>query len=603
MPAVPNFYEFMNPVLAVLRRLGRPATIAELEAATVEEMKRAGQLSEEAARVPHNPEKSDSQSEAGYRIAWARTYLKKAGLITNPTHGSWTLTDRGRQAGSIDAHAVSREVVKAQESSKENPLLRNALGLHPVVARRLHAGYEEMLPELPAREELEANYAAFRRRFGPSVLEGLDGEELLLRMHDRGTKESLVYWLEFKNDDEFPARFGSISGGSALKFGMYRSAETGRWMTGHPTKQVPMSVADAVDLARQQRDELIAGARVLEQHASRGGQPDYAAIQRDLEAAAPKLYDTAWGHKYFCLVRPDLIDDFHSTDWQRHHLRRLLRPMPAGRYEAASFFRELALALEAPINSISGLMNHVHGGPQQYWRFDLRGRTELWSSMLARGACPYELSGLPDQTGTPSGSAGRRLLRDAVREVLGEEREPVARELYWFLHTMGLGDRILVMDGSRVRAIGEVKGDAAFSADLGQHQRLVEWLDGGAWELPGLEGEDARLLLLPKEAEYLIEVERRLLEPEPPVPVGPVPLGPGTTPPPSLPLAPLTGVLARVQLALARKRQVVLYGPPGTGKTHWATLAVGTVSEMRGVSIAAFRVGGARMEGVSAAPG
>jgi len=36
-------------------------------------------------------------------------------------------------------------------------------------------------------------------------------------MHDHGNRDSLVYWLEFKDDEEFPAIFGSIAGGSALK--------------------------------------------------------------------------------------------------------------------------------------------------------------------------------------------------------------------------------------------------------------------------------------------------------------------------------------------------------------------------------------------------
>ena len=37
-----------------------------------------------------------------------------------------------------------------------------------------------------------------------------------------------MYWLEFKNDDEFPAPlFGSIGGGSATKFGIYQKAADG----------------------------------------------------------------------------------------------------------------------------------------------------------------------------------------------------------------------------------------------------------------------------------------------------------------------------------------------------------------------------------------
>ena len=88
--------------------------------------------------------------------------------------------------------------------------------------------------KLLSRAQLAACYRTFRSRFGPDVLAKLDGEELLETMHAHGNKDSLVYWLEFKNDDEFPARFGSISGGSAFKFGIFRGKETGTWVSGSP---------------------------------------------------------------------------------------------------------------------------------------------------------------------------------------------------------------------------------------------------------------------------------------------------------------------------------------------------------------------------------
>ena len=68
--------------------------------------------------------------------------------------------------------------------------------------------------KLPSQEHLDKEYALFHERFGPSVLAGLDGEPLLSLMHDHGNRDSLVYWLEFKNDDEFEtSKFGSIAGG------------------------------------------------------------------------------------------------------------------------------------------------------------------------------------------------------------------------------------------------------------------------------------------------------------------------------------------------------------------------------------------------------
>src|SRR5258705_1646171 len=99
---------------------------------------------------------------------------------------------------------------------------------------------------LPSSDRLQGYYDTFRRQFGPEVLRGLDGQELLERMHAHGTQNSLVYWLEFKDDETFPGIFGSITGGSALKFGVYRRAETGTWArkgAGSAPKDIPVAEA------------------------------------------------------------------------------------------------------------------------------------------------------------------------------------------------------------------------------------------------------------------------------------------------------------------------------------------------------------------------
>ncbi len=105
--------------------------------------------------------------------------------------------------------------------------------------------------KLHSRTRLKEFYNTFHLRFGPSVPSSLDGEALLSTMHLHGNRESLVYWLEFKDDDELPGIFGSIAGGSALKFGIFRHKDTGEW---HGREYpVPISVDDATVKARQHR--------------------------------------------------------------------------------------------------------------------------------------------------------------------------------------------------------------------------------------------------------------------------------------------------------------------------------------------------------------
>ncbi len=66
----------------------------------------------------HDPEKSN-QTEVGYRLAWARTYLKKYGLLENSTRGVWALTAKAKEKEQVDPQDVVRTVRSLDK--KESP--------------------------------------------------------------------------------------------------------------------------------------------------------------------------------------------------------------------------------------------------------------------------------------------------------------------------------------------------------------------------------------------------------------------------------------------------------------------------------------------------
>ena len=134
--------------------------------------------------------------------------------------------------------------------------------------------------EILSKSPLDSYLKAFRDRFGPDVLNNLDGEALVDTMHNQSNQDSLVYWLEFKNDDEFPSpAFGSIAGGSALKFGIYRRKETGAWTTGSPNKQREIELYEAVSIAKKHRDQIAKGVSILEQLPENPSDSDYLKLQ------------------------------------------------------------------------------------------------------------------------------------------------------------------------------------------------------------------------------------------------------------------------------------------------------------------------------------
>lgn len=116
---IPTFDELMKPLLQALHGLGGSGSIEEIYAKTVEIIG----VSDEVLAQLHDPEKS-SLTEVGYRLAWARTYLKKYGLLENSSRGIWSLTEKARTNDTINPNEVVRFVraLDKSEGPKKRPV-------------------------------------------------------------------------------------------------------------------------------------------------------------------------------------------------------------------------------------------------------------------------------------------------------------------------------------------------------------------------------------------------------------------------------------------------------------------------------------------------
>ena len=248
--------------------------------------------------------------------------------------------------------------------------------------------YDQLIQDgkILSTSQINQYFQTFREKFGPKALQSMDGEVLLEAMHNTSNLDSLVYWLEFKNDEEFPTpQFGSIAGGSALKFGIYKKKETGNWMTGSPRSQKTLRIEEAVDFARKHRTELVKGCELLEGLPADASPADYEKLQKQMLEVAPYVSEVAWGHKYFYLMYPDKLDDFHSPYYQRFHLIKLLQTPPdgSGRFVCAYYFKELAKEFDLTINAFTQVLNEINGRLHRYWRVGTKigGEISIWKEM------------------------------------------------------------------------------------------------------------------------------------------------------------------------------------------------------------------------------
>ena len=99
--SVPQLKDLLNPTLKAIRALGSSGSNSEIRDKVIELLA----LPDEVINAPHGG-KSQSRSELEYRLAWARTKLKRSGFIENSERGIWSLTPVGMHADRVDPEEV-----------------------------------------------------------------------------------------------------------------------------------------------------------------------------------------------------------------------------------------------------------------------------------------------------------------------------------------------------------------------------------------------------------------------------------------------------------------------------------------------------------------
>lgn len=106
----------MPPLVKALDALGGSGSIEEMYSKVIE----ISNFSEKILNQLHDPEKS-SQTEVAYRLAWARTYLKKFGFLENSSRGVWALTEKARSNSSFNTQDVVLFVRALDKTQTANP--------------------------------------------------------------------------------------------------------------------------------------------------------------------------------------------------------------------------------------------------------------------------------------------------------------------------------------------------------------------------------------------------------------------------------------------------------------------------------------------------
>lgn len=100
---VPKTEDLIIPTLKAIIDLGGSGTIEEIN----EKVYQIAKIDQKALEIPHG---KGYESEVDYRIAWARTFLKKIGLIENSARGVWVTRSSNINIGSLNGKEIIKQV-------------------------------------------------------------------------------------------------------------------------------------------------------------------------------------------------------------------------------------------------------------------------------------------------------------------------------------------------------------------------------------------------------------------------------------------------------------------------------------------------------------
>ncbi len=105
-----KYDDLFNPTLKAIKNLGNSGSVSEIE----DEIIKILNLQEEAINEIHR----ESTTKLTYRLAWARNYLKRFGLLENSSRGVWALTEEGKNTNEVNKEKVKKFVVKKDKEER-----------------------------------------------------------------------------------------------------------------------------------------------------------------------------------------------------------------------------------------------------------------------------------------------------------------------------------------------------------------------------------------------------------------------------------------------------------------------------------------------------
>ena len=347
-------------------------------------------------------------------------------------------------------------------------------------------------------EETERNISYFKSKFSPEILKELNGMDVLntIFLHD-GDKNNLCYNLEFNNRYSFA---GSIKGGTAFKYSLFKSNKNQQWVSGSSLNQISLTEEEAIEEGTKIRDALVQGADLIEK-TDLNTIKDYDILENELN----KIFSNSgcspsnsWVHKYFVLLFPEKFPCMHSNQMKVDTIKKLNLEVEDGFYAQDGQFYLIAKKAGIKLYSIfDGRIERLFDlfveeeddglgdsdvKTVNYWIYSPGAGAEHWEEFYNQNILAIGWDGTGDLNDFSTKEDIKLHLQEIYNDQFSHRNDVLA--LWQFANEIQVGDIIYAKKGmSEIIGKGIIEGEYLYdsSRDYYKHVRKIKWTDKGNW--------------------------------------------------------------------------------------------------------------------------
>ena len=419
-------------------------------------------------------------------------------------------------------------------------------------------------------ETLKKYRENFIEKFSLLALERMSPQESLDELMNMNNQESMVYWLEFKNDEEFKTSvLGGIQGGSAGKYTMFHSKKYNQWVKWENQKQVPISDEEAAERADQIRRNLVKLHYYIQENSYESIDDIrlmIEAIENDEELIG--FYRYGWVHKYLHIHYPEKISFYHG--WSiftsllvklKHPFSEILSDDEMSPYFFDYFYIDLSTRLNMSQVNLSRLIHKIYPKMKKttYFRVEVSKFEQQDLEQMIHSEyffAPIDLN--EDLTNITS----RKEMMKFLHSINYDEYNATQVNLI----TKGIteNDIVLLVDKNRAQYVGVANGEYEYMKnEKFKHRIPMTWYNINKENQFTISGKITKIINRVNKARNQVNIELALENGEKIVRSEIEKL-----------INPLKGEMREINSLLGKKKQVILTGAPGTGKTYWAQKTV-----------------------------